>query len=336
MELVENPYVSDFTKKTLSQFGWEDGDPIPVELGEYLVKIRETMPGSTRTDVLVDAAFTTDEQRSEVQKLLAAAKVLKSQVDKKQERVKSLGNLNPNIRDAVANILNVVDDRAAEPAGETAPPESQPEPSVPEPAPAPPSAPEPAPTASGVSAAEPLLVLPFCPRCGWDMRQKFEVKITDRDKEDFVAVLLGNTRFKKKYELLGGRMTVTLRGLLAEETKMIYKQLVVDQQEKRVNTEGEWYTQLLEYRLACSVEQVTDKHGKPLHIVPELKDIPFQANEKHPNDTPLVAMSNYVNTTVLAQEVTKRLVGTHLRQFQRLVEALEAMALEPSFWDGIE
>jgi len=26
----------------------------------------------------------------------------------------------------------------------------------------------------------------------------------------------------------------------------------------------------------------------------------------------------------------------HLRQFQRLVEALEAMALEPNFWTGIE
>jgi hypothetical protein len=168
------------------------------------------------------------------------------------------------------------------------------------------------------------------------MRQKFEVKVTDRDKEDFVAVLLGNTRFKKKYELLGGRMIVTLRSLLAEETRMIYKQLVVDQQEKRVNTEGEWYAQLLEYRLACSVEQVTDKVGKPLHIVPELCDIPVQPDTEHPNDTPLVAMSNYVNTAVLAQEVTKRLVGTYLRQFQRLVEALESMALEPSFWEGIE
>jgi hypothetical protein len=328
VELVENPYVSEFTKKTLGQFGWEEGDPIPVELGAYLIKIKETLPASARTDVLVDAALTTEEQRSEVQKLLAAAKVLKAQVDKKQEREKSLKDLNPNIRDAVANILSVVDDRAeaapAEPAAASAEPPPAPEPAAPE------TAPQPAP------AAEPLLVLPFCPRCGWDMRQKFEVKITDRDKEDFVAVLLGNTRFKKKYELLGGRLIVTLRGLLAEETKMIYKQLVVDQQEKRVNTEGEWYTQLLEYRLACSVEQVTDKHGKPLHIVPELKDIPFQPDAAHPNDTPLVAMSDYVNTTVLAQEVTKRLVGTHLRQFQRLVEALEAMALEPSFWDGIE
>lgn len=331
MELVENPYVSEFTKKTLGQFGWEDGDPIPVELGAYLIKIKETLPASTRTDVLVDAASTTEEQRTEVQKLLAAAKILKSQADKKQERAESLKNLNPNIRDAVANILSVVDDRnetAAEPVVSPEPP--------PPVATTQESKPTAAPIASGAPAAEPLLVLPFCPRCGWDMRQKFEVQITDRDKEDFVAVLLGNTRFKKKYELLGGRMTVTLRGLLAEETKTIYKQLVVDQQEKRINTEGEWYTQLLEYRLACSVEQVADKHGKPLHIVPELKDIPFQPDAAHPNDTPLVAMSNYVNTTVLAQEVTKRLVGTHLRQFQRLVEALEAMALEPSFWDGIE
>ena len=26
MELVENVYVSDFTKKTLEQFGWQEGN----------------------------------------------------------------------------------------------------------------------------------------------------------------------------------------------------------------------------------------------------------------------------------------------------------------------
>jgi hypothetical protein len=46
-------------------------------------------------------------------------------------------------------------------------------------------------------------------------------------------------------------------------------------------------------------------------------------------------MRDYVSANVLSQEVFKRLVGTHLREFQRLIEALEAMALEPSFWTGI-
>lgn len=341
MELVENPYLSEFTKKTLAQFDWKDGDPIPVVLGDRLLQIKETIAASTRTDVLIDIEKMPPEAIAEVNAMLAEAK----KVGKKQEDFEKLqkqtSKMAPQVRDAVEQILGpqILDDRE-EMADE--PKEEKKEPAKPTAA-----------TTEGpgavkiedlplerdpvITPAEPMALLPFCPRCGWDMRQKFEVEVTDRDKEDFVACLLGNTRFKKKYELMGGRMILKLRALLSEENKMIYKQLVVDQAAERIKTEGEWYAQLIEYRLACSVESIAGKDGKVIAIVPELHEIATIYPEKElPEDTPLVAALKFVNTKVLAQEVTKRLVGTHLRQFQRLVEALEAMALDPSFWNGIE
>jgi hypothetical protein len=168
------------------------------------------------------------------------------------------------------------------------------------------------------------------------MRQKFEVQPTDRDKEDFLATLLGGTRFKKSYELFGGKIIVTFRGLLADENKLIYRQLVLDQQENKVATEAEWFVQMMDYRLACSLEDIKDKAGKVIAVVPELSEMPFTRNPEQPLETALVKQLEFVSTKILAQEVTRRLVATHLRQFQRLVEALEAMALEPSFWNGIE
>lgn len=344
MELVENPYLSEFTKKTLAQFDWKDGDPIPVDLGDRLLQIKETIAPSTRTDVLIDIEKMPPPAIAEVNAMLAEAKKVgkrKADFEKLQQKTATMV---PQVRDAVEKILGpqILDDRDEIAAQEKAPAPAKEDqqPVAAAPAPAVPEEPArslPLDRDPPEVQQTPLVVLPFCPRCGWDMRQKFDVEITDRDKEDFVACLLGNTRFKKKYELLGGRMVLTLRALLSEENKMIYKQLVLDQAAERIKTEGEWYAQLIEYRLACSVESIADKSGKIISIVPELEEIgTLYPKKERPDDTPLVAALNLVNTKVLAQEVTKRLVGTHLRQFQRLVEALEAMALEPSFWTGIE
>jgi len=91
--------------------------------------------------------------------------------------------------------------------------------------------------------------------------------------------------------------------------------------------------QLMDYRLACSLDTITNDSGKVLAEVPELvmPTSPIDADSQ----TPIVAQLDIINKNILAQEATRRLVGMHLRQFQRLIESLEAMALEPSFWTGI-
>ena len=146
--------------------------------------------------------------------------------------------------------------------------------------------------------------------------------------------MLGGQRFRKKYELFGGKVVVTFRSVLAEENKLIYRQLVLDQAVDKVRTQAEWYVQLMDYRLACSLDTITDDAGKVLAEMPELvmPTGPFDAD----GQTPIVAQLDIINKNILAQEATRRLVGVPLRQFQRLVEGLEAMALEPSFWTGIE
>lgn len=331
MELVENPYVSEFTRKTLEQFDWKDGDPIPVALGDTLLKFKEQLPASKRNDVLVDAALLREEDVAAVKALLAEAKTAGEDLKKRQIKQQELEKISPQLRaqyETVMNQLEIVDDREAA-AAEAAPAQVD----TPETPSAPPDPPPPVPVPQESSQQA---ILPFCPRCGWDMRQKFEAVPTGRDKEDFLATLLGGSRFRKRYELLGGKIIVTLRGLLAEENKLIYRQLVLDQQENKIATEAEWFVQMMDYRLACSLESIASNTGKVIAVVPELFEQPFTPNKEQPLATPLVAQLNYVNNTVLAQEVTRRLVGLHLRQFQRLLEALEAMALEPSFWTGIE
>lgn len=333
MELVENVHLSDFTRKTLEQFGWQAGEPIPADLGQMMLQMKETLPASKRTDVLIDKELLTEAQVNQITEQLKAA----VEFGKKKEADAAFAAQTQNMDPSVAAMYQklkqqqqtepeIIDDRA-EAAPEPAP---EPEPAAPEPQPE--AQPEPVAEPETNSAASD--VLPFCPRCGWDMRQRFEIVPTDKDKEDFLATLLGGQRFSKKYELFGGKIIITFRSLLADENKLIYRQLVLDQQEKRVATEAEWFMQMMDYRLACSLETIEQQGGKVVAVIPALEAMPFTDDPDEPLSTALPKQLELLNKTV-AQEVTRRLVGTHLRQFQRLVEALEAMALEPSFWNGI-
>ena len=331
MELVENPFVSDFTKKTLRQFGWKDNDAIPADLSGLLLKIKESLPPSSSVDVLVDIAAMSPEQVAKVTELLAGAKKQHEKQQQNDKMAAATDGMADSVRAAYEKAVRaapvIVDDRSAPAAAD-------------EPAPTPaPDAPPAETTAEFVSdtgVTGGIDVLPFCPRCGWDMRMKFEVVPTTRDKEDFLATLLGGARFKRAYELMGGNIIVTFRGLMAEENKLIYRQLLLDQNENKVTSETEWFVQMMDYRLACSLDTITNKAGKVLSVMPELREMPFTADPANPLFTPLAAQLEYMSKNILAQEVTRRLVATHLRQFQRLIEALEAMALDPSFWNGIE
>ena len=330
MEIVEDMYASDFTKKTLEQFGWKDGDAIPAELGQLMLSMKETLPASTRIDVLIDKEKMTPEQVEKVTAMLKAAKAYAKAKKEKQELDTQTATMAPGVAEAYKQFVEeapqIIDDRADADADASKPADK--ETTQPSPAPENNAVEE---TQTAESVPDLLPVTTFCPRCGWDMRNKFDVVPTDRDKEDFLATLLGGTRFKKKYELFGGRVVVTFRSVLAEENKLIYRQLVQDQQNGTVNTEAEWFVQLMDYRLACALDTITDKNGKVLSSVPEL-DMAASTKEK----TGLVEQLDMINKNILAQEATRRLVGMHLRQFQRLIEAIEAMAVEPSFWNGIE
>jgi hypothetical protein len=325
MDLVDTPHVSEFTKKTLGQFGWKDGDAIPAELGPMLVKLRETLPPSPRTDVLVDVAALPPATVEEIKQMLAAARVAAAAAAKQRAADAAMEHLNPAAQQLLRTLKDddatpqIIDDRATvtDAATEPRPEERATPPEVPA-------------TSADTTGTTPMAVLPFCPRCGWDMRQRFEIVPTDLDKEDFLAAALGGTKFKRDYPMFGGKMVVMFNTILADENKMIHRQLVLDQESKRIVTEAEWFVQMLEYRMALSLVAIVDANGKPTAVVPALGELPAVDGE-----SPIVTLTNYVNTKVLAHEVTRRLVGQHLRQFQRLVEALEAMALEPSFWNGI-
>lgn len=333
MELVDNPYVSDFTKKTLAQFGWADGDPVPADLGAKMLEIKERLPASSRVDVLIDAASMDAKDIKTLTDQLSAAKDYARRKARAAEQEAATANMSDSVRAAYAQFVTsspeIVDDReqAAVVAEASPPPAAAP---APEPDPAPVE-----PVTNHLGGLGPMLIPPFCPRCGWDMAQKFDVEVTDNDKIDFLATLLGGARFRRSYELAGGKMVLRLRSMLADENFLVQRQLLLDQEAGEILSQNEWFLRAAEYRMACSLDAILDGAGKVIVSNPELSELPFIPPVDQPTQTALVLARKQINSKALAHEVTRRLVSAHLSKFQRLVEALEAMALEPSFWNGI-
>lgn len=344
MNLVETSYISDFTKRTLQQFGWTDGDPIPADLGDQLVKLKETLPPTSRTDVLIDATLLPETELAAIKDLLAQAKAFVRKKEQQAEREKQTENMSPSVRDAYAQLFGnepqIVDDRATAPAEET-PPAADPPAQTPEPVPEPDAAPaEAAPVVNAPVRDDvgvgPMLIPPFCPRCGWDMARTFDVDVTDSDKIEFLAILLGSERFRRDFPIAGGKMVVRFRSMLADENFLVHRQLLLDQDAGDILSADEWFLRLSEYRMACSLEAIYDDNGKAIVLNPQLSEVKFTPPPDKPTQTALPLARQNVNTRALLHEVTRRLVAKQLSRFQRLVEALEAMALEPSFWEGID
>jgi hypothetical protein len=333
-----NVYVSEFTKKTLGQFGWVVGDPVPTNLSALLDEIKGRTPATKKLGLYVDVELMAESDIAAIAKTLADAKVALAKAQKQQDMDKKTAGLDPQtaalyaklVQQETENAPQIIDDR------ETAP-TVKPDAPVEEPAPAPTPIEK---LAAEVESDLPLIdveqpvKVAFCPRCNWDLRQEFNVDVTEADKEAFVAITLGGERFKKTYTILNGKYAVRFRSLQAEENTAIHHQLLLDQRKEEFLSDTEWFLRMFEYRLACSVEVVA-VNDKPVGLVPELDDVPAaELPSKHDDkEKPaLIRLRNYVVVELLKSEVTRRLVGSQFRQFQRLCETLEAMALEPNFW----
>jgi hypothetical protein len=336
-------YVSEFTKKTLLQFDWQPGEPLPVNLGDVLAEIKERTPPSKVPGLFVDIANMSPEDIALVKATLTGAKTAIENTKRQQDLDRKTVGLDESARQLYAKLsaqdsataVEIIDDRKT-PA---APPVVN-EP-VPAPAVAPPEEKKP------VNLKDPLTEEPeppvekkeppppFCPRCSWDMRREFDIEVTDEDKEAFVAITLGNERFKKTFELMAGKYKVRFRSLLAEENTIIHHQMLLDQRDNHFLSDTEWFLRMFEYRLACSIEEVI-LDGKLIASIPELEtvsdktELPNKADD--PTKAAVVRLREYALVGVLRNEITRRLVGNQFRMFQRLYETLEAMALEPNFW----
>lgn len=183
-----------------------------------------------------------------------------------------------------------------------------------------------------------LLVPAACPHCGFDLKKDDPTEVTSDDKLAFVQAVLGQGRFRKTYDLLGGRLKVTFRSLLVSESNMAFRQVLVDAQadlkNRMVSDTPFYWRNLTTYRTILALESV-DSDSTGVVEIPAIGDIEVDADAFAFPDTKLVAVHDRIVEMAMPTEHLQSIVGHCYNEFQALCDKLTVMAEDPNFYKAI-
>lgn len=338
--------VSEHTRRQLESVGWKVGDPIPGDLGERLQQAQQMLTADVPLQDLpiaagwkpvntsfVDITSLPAEKQKEIADYLAAYKKETEQAAVAAEaRAAAEKDLPPGIsgadREAVLRQMQlsdqmanersqqsyVIDDRVSDVSAAASPVEL-PTGVVDEPP-------------SAAATAPPVHI---CKRCNWPSDIPFEVKPTDDDKRVFLIAMLGNTRFRKAYQLLGGMMAATFRSLSSRETMLLHAHLGEMVRSSQSAGQVEYIANMAEFRLVMSLESIVTAAG----VMYEAPDVFTWAKDNKVEVDILPRFRDYMYEKVVNEPVRIVIGETH-QAFQRLVGLLETQASSEDFWKGIE
>jgi hypothetical protein len=176
------------------------------------------------------------------------------------------------------------------------------------------------------------IATPNCPHCGWDLERPDEVEPTEEDKLGYLAMLLGGAavRFTKDVPLYGGQLVVRFRTLTYPERCLTNEQAGWDLRSGKIFGDGEYFNNLIDYRLVLSIERVilADRGEFP---VPEATS----AERLDGEHTVLPRLRDWFTEQVLPSEMVVMAIKKEFIRFQALIEKLTATASNPDFWAGI-
>lgn len=156
-----------------------------------------------------------------------------------------------------------------------------------------------------------------CPRCGLDLREKYEVEPTPEDIEEFLKCVLTGNVYTKEYQLFGGKLKVKLRTRLGAEDTAIKHAISAYFKESQGISESEVFAELMSYSIAVSLSAY---NGVEYPQLPLENTAVFRA-----------AVVDRINT--LPSQI-QGFLKTLLQQFNVLADKLTARAQDPSFWTG--
>lgn len=333
---------TEATRQVLLKLGWKDGEPIPAEFGK------------TRAGLCQQAGMTTDANHlppdiaRALRQLLDQAKQVFADEQRgaarKQQIDTRIGNLSPELQDAARVAVEAEmaytgpTSAVAEPQSVIGDPAGDIEWEPPTVTPVQPSTGPAAQTAANqdippeTGANKPLRQ---CPRCSWDMAQKFDIEPTQAQRDRFIATVLGITeRFTERYPIFNGRGLLVFRSLTSSETDLIFEQLSYDRRAGELDTPTDYLIQMQRYRLVVSLAELADDSGRCVRRNPPLAQLQLPPGEPGKR-TQLVSLLPWFNQNILPGESVRHVAGQCLYEFQRLVETMEAQTREPDFWKGI-
>lgn len=356
------PMFSDYTRKQLEAIGWQEGDPIPGDLGQRLKAIQAEVQAQERVaspwEGTPEAANWTPPKTSfvEITSLPEERQIeLRQYMDEyrqamqlEQQVAAAESRLPDNVSGVQRDLLrqhyadearaSFIDDRQPATAATQPQPHPQPHPQPQQPSSPPQPTPESPPSAGIPDTPE------NCPRCYWPVRQAMKAKPTEDDKNRFVAAVLGLRRFEQSFTAMGDRIVVYFRSLDSEDATTLQLQLSSMLRSGEINGSAEYLANARVFRMVMSVSRI-ELGGKVAYSSPPVAE---WAKAKAAVATTPEDVSEFNDPTALRrmrasfmregvpQETLQRIVTGLFTRFEELTEQLEALTAEPDFWNGID
>jgi hypothetical protein len=344
--------LSEYEKKKLAKFGWKEGDPLPGNIADLMVKAKQEVADDIRTaqpfknrpifkaPEPIDINDLTDDKRAELQAHLAKFKELAPKIEAAARSQEHMAALPPEIQKAIrdAGGVEVVDSRGeqsddpvkamqrkideaegrVEPGDSGTGLEDEDEQSK-----------EKVESQTGLTSEH-----ISCPRCNWTLAAKPN-EPSQADKLNYVAGLLGDKLFEKGYSLYGGKLQINFRQLTTERSDMIFYQVA---HEIRAGILGEdTYRKVMLYRMVLSIDTLALGDKEPIAIGNAVDVFMEEDNsEIKPYDMLPLVLNRLQKTEPLKNESVWRACRESFERFNTLLDDLDARADNPDFWNAIE
>jgi len=174
-----------------------------------------------------------------------------------------------------------------------------------------------------------------CDNCGWgEALQQEIVEVSDLDKQNFLAMLIGDVRFIREYTLFGGQVVVAFRSLTQQELDMCITQATYDARDGEIVADYDIIRTSRNYELALSLHRL--QLGARAVTMPFIQDV--QADEKTADGRPQTKVKSYYQYVMrqhLHKEALFRATQVVRDKFVKLQTRLEANMHSPDFYSGI-
>ncbi len=176
-----------------------------------------------------------------------------------------------------------------------------------------------------------LPALTHCQRCKFPLDRPWSIQATEADKEDFMLANMTLKRYTKTYPLMGGRLIVTFRSLLADESKMLTRHLRDMVRTGEIAGDPEYIAAQSEFRLILSVQSV--QANAVTTDMPTLSE--FAARPEAATRSAFLLMSDHFYANITPTENLRRMFFKTYLDFIGLIGILEDLVGDPSFYPGI-
>lgn len=344
--------LTEDEKNSLKALGWKEGQPIPGDLPVRLEKARKAavadavafrspLPPDTppvKQPVTHELASMSKEQLDQLRSSLAQAGVEMERM--KKSKSAGITGAGPGINEAIAAGLAAEAERARNPVNISS--ETKPKP------------PDEKVSTSRLFDQPPKEECPkqdttagasfhVCSRCGWDDRTvyPFEDRPTDEDRDRYMACFLSG-RFRKVYELYGGKILVVFKSLTKREEDLALIQLGLDMrknvQENKIKDQVTYVSYLLAYRTAMGLERIIHTTAGPDGDItlPAFDPSNYIGRFSPETDTALRPHYEALIDSVLSNPSLGRVVEEAYGRFTLLQGDLEREARDRNFTKPVE